>query len=166
MLDLGGTLGLVIDDAVDPGDLLGATFRLFDWPGPLGPDQRFAQIISQPGHRWDTSRLYTTGEIELLSVPESSALVLTGVLVLVGLSCPRTWKTVWAGFRPPVDWQDDPILLNRTPHGVQPYGVDPSRADRKESRPLFTLICDVCTSRARERPTRPAQANLARERKP
>jgi hypothetical protein len=36
----------------------------------------FVDIVGEPGHRWDTSDLYTTGEVTLLAVPEPSTMVL------------------------------------------------------------------------------------------
>jgi hypothetical protein len=59
---------------------LGRTFNLFDWTG-VTPTGAFA--ISSP-NQWNLSNLYTTGEVTLTAVPESSSLLLIflGVFVI------------------------------------------------------------------------------------
>ena len=70
---LGGTLELTFAADVNLASQVGRTFDLFDWTG-VSPSGTFA--VSSP-YRWDLSNLYTTGEITLVSVPESNTLLLT-----------------------------------------------------------------------------------------
>ncbi|MCO6046771.1 pentapeptide repeat-containing protein [Aeoliella sp. ICT_H6.2] len=65
-VSLGGTLELLLDDEVDTESLAGTTFQLFDWAG-VSPTGAFDQIAMEPNTTWDTSQLYTTGEVTLLS---------------------------------------------------------------------------------------------------
>jgi uncharacterized protein YjbI with pentapeptide repeats len=78
---LGGTLELTFADDVNLASQLGRTLQIFDWTG-VTPTGAFA--ISSP-YRWDTSNLYTTGQITLTAIPEPSALVLS-LLGLFGLA--------------------------------------------------------------------------------
>ena len=75
---LAGTLMLEIDDEVSWLSLVGTTYQLFDWTG-VTPAGAFDTIDPQPGTSWDTSRLYTTGEVTLVGVPETSTLLLACV---------------------------------------------------------------------------------------
>ena len=86
---LGGTLLLKPRDGVDGESLLGRTFDLFDWNGPLSQDNRFDTVESLPGYVWDISNLYTTGEITLIAVPEPATMFL---LSLGGLAVLRRWS--------------------------------------------------------------------------
>lgn len=91
ILNLAGTLMLSVDPIVDAHDLVGVTFQIFDFGGRLAPGERFDQIRFDRGTDWDTSNLYTTGEVTLTMVPEPSTLLLT-MLGLIGLvSLP--WRT-------------------------------------------------------------------------
>lgn len=74
--DLGGSLKLDFASGGDPHSLVGATFDLFDWNGQLAMGEQFDQITSLPGHQWDLTDLYTTGEVTLLAVPEPASIVL------------------------------------------------------------------------------------------
>src|SRR5690606_30093208 len=56
---------------VDPAGQLGRTFELFDWTG-VDPGGWFA--VSSL-YRWDLSKLYSTGEVTLVDVPEPSSIV-------------------------------------------------------------------------------------------
>ena len=58
---LGGTLELTFSDEVDVASQVGRTLRVFDWSG-VNPTGSF-QVVSS--YAWDTSRLYSTGEISL-----------------------------------------------------------------------------------------------------
>ena len=79
IVELAGTLELLID----PGEettiesLIGTTYQLFDWTG-VSPVGEFDTFNFQPDTAWDTSGLYTTGEVTLRGVPEPSGLLLLG----------------------------------------------------------------------------------------
>ena len=81
---LGGNLELGVMGGVDLDGLVDNTFQLFDWTG-VSPSGQFAQVINDlpTGYRWDTSQLYTLGEVTL--VPEPSAFALLGIGVIIGL---------------------------------------------------------------------------------
>jgi hypothetical protein len=75
-VSLGGSLELEIG-----ADTIAETFQLFDWTG-VTPTGRF-NIVSD--YTWDTSKLYTTGEVTLLAVPEPASitfLVIAGAAML------------------------------------------------------------------------------------
>ncbi len=82
---LDGSLELLFADGTEPADLIGATFDLFDWEGAVLSGQFDEQIVTEAGAVWDTTRLYTTGEVTLLAVPEPSTLMLAvcGVLGII-----------------------------------------------------------------------------------
>ena len=83
-VSLDGTLELLVDphEGSDVFSMVGTTFDLFDWTG-VTPSGTFSQIITSAGLTWDTSQLYTTGEVTLLAaIPEpSSGLLLLCTLV-------------------------------------------------------------------------------------
>ncbi len=82
-VSLGGTLELFFDDDIRPADLVGTTFDLFDWEGVTVVSQ-FDQIVTQAEAVWDTSNLYTAGEVTLLAaVPEPSTLMLLAMAAAV-----------------------------------------------------------------------------------
>jgi uncharacterized protein YjbI with pentapeptide repeats len=85
---LGGNLELGIVSGVDPASMLGNTFQLFNWTGVSSPGQ-FAQVINDlpTGYSWNTSQLYTTGDVML--VPEPSALIL---LIIGPISLLASWR--------------------------------------------------------------------------
>ena len=85
ILNLAGTLTLSVDPNADADDLVGVTFQIFDFGGRLAPGEQFDQIRFDGGTDWDTSNLYTTGEVTLTMVPEPSTLLLT-LLGLIGLA--------------------------------------------------------------------------------
>jgi uncharacterized protein YjbI with pentapeptide repeats len=62
---LGGTLNLTFASGVDLSAQIGRTFSLFNWTG-VEPAGEFH--VTSP-YRWDLSRLYTTGEVTLRSIP-------------------------------------------------------------------------------------------------
>ena len=76
---LDGTLELDYVGEDGAASLLGDSFQVFDWTGvsPLGA---FASISSNlpAGYSWDTSQLYTTGDVTLVAIPEPSSLALLG----------------------------------------------------------------------------------------
>jgi hypothetical protein len=82
---LGGTLDLQFAEGVDPRLYIGTTFYLFNWNGQLPAGAHFDQITSLPGFLWDTSQLYSTGNVTLTAVPEPSTLMLS-VLAIVLLA--------------------------------------------------------------------------------
>ena len=65
---LGGSLELGVAGGVNPAGLLGDSFQLFDWAG-VSPSGRFSQVINDlpAGYSWNTSQLYTLGEVVLAS---------------------------------------------------------------------------------------------------
>ncbi len=65
-VSLDGTLELLFED-VDPTNLIGTTFQLFDWSG-VTPVGIFDAIATQNGAVWDTSALYSSGHVTLVEV--------------------------------------------------------------------------------------------------
>src|SRR5207253_3223232 len=63
---LGGTLDVEIANGIDPKTLLGDTFQLFNWNGPLPANDRFSSIIKGGGLNWDLSKLYTNGTVSIM----------------------------------------------------------------------------------------------------
>ncbi|MBN1911556.1 MAG: pentapeptide repeat-containing protein [Pirellulales bacterium] len=61
---LGGNLELTFAEGVDPETLTGVTFDLFDW----GDTQCVGEFDVVSEFTWDTSQLYTTGEVRLLAL--------------------------------------------------------------------------------------------------
>ncbi len=83
---LRGSLELTFAAGVDPVTQLGRTFDLFDWTG-VSPTGTFA-VVSD--YSWDTSQLYTTGEVTLIPEPASLALLLaTAILALAARRASR-----------------------------------------------------------------------------
>ena len=80
--ELSGVLELVFAEGVGTAALAGTTFRLFDWNSQLLPGQAFDDIITLPGIVWDTTNLYTTGEITLIPEPATLLLMALGGLAL------------------------------------------------------------------------------------
>jgi uncharacterized protein YjbI with pentapeptide repeats len=76
---LSGTLGLEFADGVDPSMLVGDTFQLFNWSGPLPLGDQFSAIATTPGLSWDLSNLYTAGAVTLTAVPEPPTLMMATV---------------------------------------------------------------------------------------
>ena|SRR5436190_12031163 len=85
---LGGTLELAFADDVNLASQVGRTLDLFDWTG-VHPTGAFA--VTSP-YTWDLSKLYTTGEVTLTSVPEPSTLMLM-ILAAPGCSLRRRRAT-------------------------------------------------------------------------
>ena len=78
---LAGKLQLLVDQNAETSlsSLVGTTYQLFDWTG-VSPVGQFDWILTQNELVWDTSRLYTTGEVTLSgAIPEPSALALVGL---------------------------------------------------------------------------------------
>ena len=69
---LGGTLELMFAADVDVASQVGRTFDVFDWTG-VTPTGAFG--VASP-YMWDLSRLYTAGDVTLLSVPEPTTMLL------------------------------------------------------------------------------------------
>ena len=79
---LDGVLDLTFADDVDAADFTGTTYDLFNWDN-ITPTGTFSSILDH-GLTWDLSKLYTTGEITLVAVPEPTgiSLIVLGSLVL------------------------------------------------------------------------------------
>jgi uncharacterized protein YjbI with pentapeptide repeats len=67
-IELGGTLELTFAPDVDVASQVGMTFDLFDWNGHYSESAGMFHVVSP--YKWDLSKLYTTGEVRLLGVPE------------------------------------------------------------------------------------------------
>ena len=80
---LAGDLRLSLAPGSDPATLIGHTFQLFDWTG-VSPTGQF-NILSDPAFIWDTTKLYSTGQVTLV-VPEPTP---AGLLLLIPLSLLR-----------------------------------------------------------------------------
>jgi len=67
---LGGNLELGLAPGVDPTNLLGEIFQLFNWTG-VSPSGQFAQVVSDLPTRyvWNTSALYSLGGVALTLSP-------------------------------------------------------------------------------------------------
>lgn len=65
-VQLGGTLELTFTDDTQLATQSGRTIKAFDWTG-VNPQGQFT-VAGQPGTTWDTSKLYTTGEVTLLGI--------------------------------------------------------------------------------------------------
>jgi uncharacterized protein YjbI with pentapeptide repeats len=63
---LDGSLELLFADGVEPADLIDATFDLFDWEGATVTGT-FDQIVTAANVVWNTSNLYTSGTVTLVS---------------------------------------------------------------------------------------------------
>jgi hypothetical protein len=89
---LDGTLELLFADGIHPPDLIGTTFDLFDWDGAVVSGRFHDNIVTQWEAVWEVSRLYTTGEVTLVSaVPEPGSLVLAA-FGAVGLLAGSRWR--------------------------------------------------------------------------
>jgi uncharacterized protein YjbI with pentapeptide repeats len=72
---LDGELKLGFEEFATPAAAVGKSFDLFDWP-TAGPVGQF-DLITNPNHVWDLSKLYTTGVVQLVAVvPEPSSLAM------------------------------------------------------------------------------------------
>jgi hypothetical protein len=65
-VQLGGTLELTFTDDTQLDTQFGRTIKIFDWTG-VDPEGQFT-VAPQLGTAWDTSNLYTTGEVTLLGI--------------------------------------------------------------------------------------------------
>jgi hypothetical protein len=79
-------LRLEFAPGVDPLDLLGTSFQLFDWTG-VAPIFQFRSISG--GYQWDASQLYTNGVVTLIPEPNAFA-ACTAVLVCFEISRRRS----------------------------------------------------------------------------
>jgi hypothetical protein len=93
-VQLGGDLELTFADKVDVASQIGRTMRIFDWTG-VSPSGEFE--VRSP-YVWDTTNLYTTGEVTLVAVPEPSAallLLIGGIALTVCRRSPRGHSVKW-----------------------------------------------------------------------
>jgi hypothetical protein len=67
-VSLGGTLKLGIASNADLASLIGAPIRLFNWPTSPDPGNRFSLISTDPRFKWDTSRLYSNGDVQIVNL--------------------------------------------------------------------------------------------------
>jgi hypothetical protein len=76
-VQLGGALELTFADDVDLATQVGRTLDIFDWTGVT----LSGQFEIRSPYAWDTTKLYTTGEVTLIAVAEPA----TGLIMVVGL---------------------------------------------------------------------------------
>jgi uncharacterized protein YjbI with pentapeptide repeats len=81
-VQLGGALELTFAAGVDSAKQVGRTLRIFDWTG-VSPSGQFA--IRSP-YLWDTTNLYTSGEVRLVAVPEPAAASMIAILLVAGVA--------------------------------------------------------------------------------
>src|SRR5690606_19180528 len=82
---LGGMLELTFADDVNVAEQVGRTLKLFDWTG-VSPTGRFE--IQSP-YVWDTTNLYSTGQVTLRAVPEPTSFLLAAVAIATPFTCWR-----------------------------------------------------------------------------
>jgi uncharacterized protein YjbI with pentapeptide repeats len=96
---LGGSLELLFVPGVDVATQLGRRIRIFDWTGVM-PVGQF-NVVSP--YSWDLSRLYSTGEVTLVAIPEPPCFLLAaiGLPVLWRLSSRKSNRRtlLYAGIR-------------------------------------------------------------------
>ncbi len=73
-VELGGNLMLGFEEHTDPSRFTHTSWRLFDWTG-VYPFGQFDILSSDPNLHWDVSKLYSTGVVTLVAVPEPSLMV-------------------------------------------------------------------------------------------
>jgi len=90
---LGGNLELDVVAGVNPVSLVGDSFQAFNWTG-VSPSGQFASITNDlpPGYSWDTSQLYTTGNVTLVPEPSTFALFAATAIGLVRYGLRRRRK--------------------------------------------------------------------------
>jgi uncharacterized protein YjbI with pentapeptide repeats len=75
---LGGRLELDFAPTTNLGSQIGRTIRVFNWTG-VTPTGAFTM---RSLYAWDVSRLYSTGEVTLLAIPEPGAMAMMFVVVI------------------------------------------------------------------------------------
>ena len=78
-IQLGGMLELIFEPDVDVASQVGRTIDLFNWDGFPETAGKF-NVVSP--YEWDLTKLYTTGEITLIGVPEPSSLMLASICMV------------------------------------------------------------------------------------
>jgi hypothetical protein len=74
--------------ALDWNSLVGSALNLLDWGGSV-PRSEFARVVFPEAFDLDLSRLYTSGEVIVIAVPEPSSVTLFGLGLLAGLGWQR-----------------------------------------------------------------------------
>jgi uncharacterized protein YjbI with pentapeptide repeats len=85
---LASALELLFAEGTDAASQIGRSFRVFNWSG-VNPTGTF-QVASP--YTWNLTRLYTDGEVTLISIPEPTAVVLLslGLIVAWMVGCARS----------------------------------------------------------------------------
>lgn len=121
-VQLGGTLELTFTDVTQLATQSGRTIKAFDWTG-VSPQGTFT-VAPQRGTAWDTSKLYTTGEVTLLGISSDlngdkdvDSDDLTAFLAnWTGAECPaadKTWQTGDSDADGDVDSADMLVFLSQ-----------------------------------------------------
>ena len=76
------TLELTFAQDVNPAELIGTTFDLFDWEG-VALSGEFDDVVTAAGAVWDTDNLYATGQITLIPEPATLTLLVIAAVVLL-----------------------------------------------------------------------------------
>ncbi len=81
----GSHLELGLATGVDPAELWGRVYHLFDWPVG-GPTEGFSIVNDITGGRyyWDTSALYASGNVQLVPEPSTLVFLAIGTVSLLG----------------------------------------------------------------------------------
>ncbi len=121
---LGGNLELDLVAGVNPARLVGDTYQVFDWTG-VSPSGQFANITNDlpPGYTWDTSQLYTTGDVTLTPEPSTLALLAAGALGLLGYDWRRRWASRRTSKPAAFDHQDAPAILSLPSHSSHAHAA-------------------------------------------